>query len=47
MKNNQETESIFGIRPIIEAIQSGKTIDKIFIQKGLLKMDFLLIEKIG
>ena len=35
MKNNQETESIFGIRPIIEAIQSGKTIDKIFIQKGL------------
>lgn len=26
---------IFGIRPIIEAIQSGKTIDKLFIQKGL------------
>ena len=26
---------IFGIRPIIEAIDSNKTIDKIFIQKGL------------
>tara|TARA_B100001758_G_C18406438_1_gene612426 strand:- start:893 stop:1642 length:750 start_codon:yes stop_codon:yes gene_type:complete len=32
-KNNQNY--IFGIRPIIEAIQSGKTIDKLFIQKGL------------
>lgn len=26
---------IFGLRPIIEAIEAGKTIDKIFIQKGL------------
>ena len=26
---------IFGIRPIIEAIEAGKTIDKLFIQKGL------------
>ena len=26
---------IFGIRPIIEAIQSGKEIDKLWIQKGL------------
>lgn len=26
---------IFGIRPIIEAIKQGKTIDKLFIQKGL------------
>ncbi len=26
---------IFGLRPIIEAIESGKTIDKLFIQKGL------------
>ena len=32
-KNNQNT--VFGIRPIIEAIDSGKTIDKLFIQKGL------------
>ncbi|MEL4306528.1 23S rRNA (guanosine(2251)-2'-O)-methyltransferase RlmB [Joostella sp. CR20] len=32
MENNYQ---IFGIRAIIEAIQAGKTIDKIFIQKGL------------
>ncbi|MCT4630202.1 23S rRNA (guanosine(2251)-2'-O)-methyltransferase RlmB [Winogradskyella sp.] len=32
MKN--ET-TIFGIRAIIEAVKSGKTIDKVFIQKGL------------
>ena len=36
-KNNQEEEKnfIFGIRPIIEAVEAGKTIDKLFIQKGL------------
>ena len=32
MKNDT---TIFGIRAVIEAINSGKTIDKIFIQKGL------------
>jgi len=32
MKNDSQ---IFGIRAVIEAINSGKTIDKIFIQKGL------------
>ena len=32
MKN--ET-TIFGIRTIIEAVKSGETIDKVFIQKGL------------
>ena len=32
MKNNT---IIFGIRTVIEAIQSGESIDKIFIQKGL------------
>lgn len=32
MENNYQ---IFGIRAVIEAIQSGKTIDKVFIQKGL------------
>ncbi|WP_288764160.1 23S rRNA (guanosine(2251)-2'-O)-methyltransferase RlmB [uncultured Weeksella sp.] len=26
---------VFGLRPIIEAIESGKTIDKLFVQKGL------------
>ena len=31
----KENNSVFGIRPIIEAIESGKTIDKLFIQKGL------------
>ena len=33
--SNTESNFIFGIRPIIEAIKSGKTIDKLFIQKGL------------
>ena len=33
MTNNQYR--IYGIRAVIEAIKSGKTIDKIFIQKGL------------
>ncbi|MCX2679495.1 23S rRNA (guanosine(2251)-2'-O)-methyltransferase RlmB [Galbibacter sp. EGI 63066] len=32
MENNYQ---IFGIRTVIEAIQSGKTIDKVFVQKGL------------
>ncbi|MEJ4086699.1 23S rRNA (guanosine(2251)-2'-O)-methyltransferase RlmB [Galbibacter orientalis] len=32
MENNYQ---IFGIRAIIEAVQAGKTIDKVFIQKGL------------
>lgn len=32
MKNESK---IFGIRTVLEAINSGKTIDKIFIQKGL------------
>ena len=35
MKNKRQTEHIFGIRAIIEAVESGKTIDKLFIQKGL------------
>ena len=33
--NKAEKNFIFGIRAIIEAINSGKTIDKLFIQKGL------------
>lgn len=32
MKN----DFIFGVRPVIEAIEAGKTIDKIFLQNGLL-----------
>ncbi len=31
MKNNQ----IYGMHPIMEAVKSGKTIDKLFVQKGL------------
>ena len=35
MTNQEEKNYIFGIRSIIEAIKSKKTIDKLFIQKGL------------
>ena len=34
-KREEEKNFIFGIRAIIEAIEAGKTIDKLFIQKGL------------
>jgi 23S rRNA (guanosine2251-2'-O)-methyltransferase len=33
--NKEEKNFIFGIHAIIEAIKAGKTIDKLFIQKGL------------
>jgi 23S rRNA (guanosine2251-2'-O)-methyltransferase len=33
--HKEEKNYIFGIRAIIEAIEAGKTIDKLFIQKGL------------
>jgi len=35
MNNQEEKNYIFGIRSIIEAVEAGKTIDKLFIQKGL------------
>jgi 23S rRNA (guanosine2251-2'-O)-methyltransferase len=35
MSNQEEKNYIFGIRSVIEAINAGKTIDKLFIQKGL------------
>ena len=36
MTNQEEKKNfIFGIRAIIEAVEAGKTIDKLFIQKGL------------
>ena len=35
MNNQEEKNYIFGIRAIIEAVEAGKTIDKLFIQKGL------------
>lgn len=31
----EKDSGIFGLRPILEAIESGKTIDKLFLQKGL------------
>jgi len=33
--NKEEKNFIFGIRAIMEAVEAGKTIDKLFIQKGL------------
>ncbi len=43
MKNK---EAIFGIKPIIEVIKSGKTIDKLFIQKGLHNESFAILWKL-
>jgi 23S rRNA (guanosine2251-2'-O)-methyltransferase len=37
MHNTEEKNYIFGIRAIIEAVEAGKTIDKLFIQKGLVR----------
>ena len=31
----KKDEFIFGLRPVMEAIEAGKTIDKIFLQNGL------------
>ena len=46
MNKENEKNYIFGIRPIIEAIESGKTIDKLFIQKGLHNDLFSILWKI-
>ena len=35
MEKEKESEYIFGIRAVIEAIDAGKTIEKVFIKKGL------------
>ena len=43
MKNQ---DIIFGSRPVLEAIKSGKTIEKIFIQKNLAKDVFDEIKKL-
>ena len=40
----EKETKIFGIRAIIEAINSGKTVDKIFVQKGLKGELFLELE---
>lgn len=42
---DKETK-IFGIRAVIEAINSGKTIDKVFVQKGLRGDLFMELDKL-
>ncbi|MEP2170935.1 23S rRNA (guanosine(2251)-2'-O)-methyltransferase RlmB [Polaribacter sp.] len=48
MENNMTTETtnIFGIRAIIEAIESGSTINKIYLQKGLRGNLFYELDKL-
>tara|TARA_B100001778_G_C18532545_1_gene604330 strand:- start:359 stop:1114 length:756 start_codon:yes stop_codon:yes gene_type:complete len=46
LKIMKSKNSVFGIRPIIEAIKSGKTIDKLFIQKGLHNESFTVLWKL-
>jgi 23S rRNA (guanosine2251-2'-O)-methyltransferase len=41
-----ETTNIFGIRAIIEAIESGSTMNKVYLQKGLRGSLFFQLEKI-
>lgn len=35
MKRHHDTDAIYGIRPVIEAIRSGREIDKLLIRRGL------------
>mgnify|MGYP002713053015 CR=1 FL=1 len=35
-KESVESDMIFGIRPVVEAIRSGKVFDKLFVQKNLM-----------
>lgn len=35
MTDNKKDDFIFGLRPVLEAIEAGKTIDKIFVQNAL------------
>jgi 23S rRNA (guanosine2251-2'-O)-methyltransferase len=41
-----ETTNIFGIRAIIEAIESGSTMNKVYLQKGLRGSLFFQLEKL-
>ena len=43
---SREKNYIFGINSIIEAVKSGKTIDKLFIQKGLHNDSFAVLWKL-
>lgn len=42
----EKSTKIFGIRAVIEAIDSGKAIDKVFLQKGLRGELFVELEKL-
>ena len=42
----KENTNIFGIRAIIEAIESGSTINKVYLQKGLRGELFFQLEKL-
>ena len=41
-----KTTQIFGLHPVIEAIEAGRTIDKIFVQKGLSGALFATLAKL-
>ena len=41
----KKKDIIFGTRPVLEAIKSGKSIEKLFIQKNLSKEIFNEIKK--
>ena len=40
MKEDYKQEMIFGIRPLMEAIDTGKEVEKVLIQKGLRSENF-------
>lgn len=46
LKEEKKDDLIFGLHPVIEAIEAGKTIDKIFIQNTLQGENFLHLKKI-
>ncbi|MDE6106189.1 MAG: hypothetical protein K2F84_03765, partial [Bacteroidales bacterium] len=35
MKETRERRVVYGLRPVMEAVRSGKDIEKILVQKGL------------
>ncbi|PIE50567.1 MAG: 23S rRNA (guanosine(2251)-2'-O)-methyltransferase RlmB [Flavobacteriales bacterium] len=44
--NDKKDDLIFGIHPVIEAIQSGKTIDKVFVQNRLRGENYDKLKKV-
>ena len=35
MKETRERRVVYGLRPVMEAVRSGKDIEKVLVQKGL------------